>query len=81
MWVKHFSFYGFVSEVWHGLGGVSVEGRHFYYDVCVPGSMAGDIEIISWPQQLPGFKIFFVCGGLSTLPRVDLHGRRVSLLE
>ena len=57
MWAKHFSFYRFVSEEWHGLGGVSVEGRHFYYDVCVPGSMAGDIEMISWPQQLPRVKI------------------------
>ena len=74
---KHFSFYEFVSEVWHGLGGVLVEGHHFYYDAWVPGSKAGEFQIISEPQQLPRFKNFLFHGGLSTLPRVDLLGRRV----
>ena len=44
---KHFSFYEFVSEVWHGLGGVLVEGHCFYCGACVPGSKVGEFEIIS----------------------------------
>ena len=78
---KHFSFYEFVSEVWHGLGGVSLEDRHFYYDVCVPGSMAGDIEIISRPQQLPGFKIFLSWWDCPLFPELTFVEEGLVLLE
>ena len=58
MWRKHSSYYKFVSEVWHGLGGVLVEGHCFYCGACVPGSKVGEFEMSPSLSNYPDSRSF-----------------------